>query len=96
MARIGQESVLKLRQDLYTHLLTQSADFFERHRTNYLVSRLVSSAAAIEAAVTGTLRDMLRESFTLIAFLSASFCDKWGGTLGSLLIAPIVRVRTAK
>jgi subfamily B ATP-binding cassette protein MsbA len=96
MARIGQESVLKLRQDLYTHLLTQSADFFERHRTNYLVSRLVSSAAAIEAAVTGTLRDMLRESFTLVAFLSASFYYSWRLTLGSLLIAPIIGVLTAK
>ncbi|MDQ1610467.1 MAG: ATP-binding cassette, subfamily bacterial MsbA [Pyrinomonadaceae bacterium] len=96
MARIGQESVLKLRQDLYTHLLTQSADFFERHRTNYLVSRLVSSAAAIEAAVTGTLRDMLRESFTLVAFLAASFYYSWRLTLGSLLIAPIIGVMTAK
>jgi subfamily B ATP-binding cassette protein MsbA len=47
MARIGQSAVLKLRQDLYNHLLAQSATFFERHRTNYLVSRLVSSAAAI-------------------------------------------------
>src|SRR5688572_22280762 len=73
MARIGQSAVLKLRQDLYGHLLAQSATFFERHRTNYLVSRLVSSAAAIETAVTATIRDMLRESFTLIAFLSASF-----------------------
>ncbi len=66
MARIGQSAVLKLRQDLYRHVLSQSASFFERHRTNYLVSRLVSSAAAIEAAVTSTIRDMLRESFTLI------------------------------
>src|SRR5215471_1418319 len=66
MARIGQSAVLKLRQDLYGHLLVQSASFFERHRTNYLVSRLVSSAAAIETAVTSTLRDVLRESFTLI------------------------------
>ena len=50
MARIGQAAVLRLRQDLYGHLLSQSATFFERHRTNYLVSRLVSSAAAIETA----------------------------------------------
>jgi subfamily B ATP-binding cassette protein MsbA len=96
MARIGQSAVLRLRQDLYSHLLSQSASFFERHRTNYLVSRLVSSAAAIEAAVTGTLRDMLRESFTLIAFLSASFFYSWRLTLGSLIIAPIIAVLTAR
>lgn len=96
MARVGQSAVLKLRQDLYSHLLAQSASFFERHRTNYLVSRLVSSAAAIEAAVASTLRDMLRESFTLIAFLAASFYYSWRLTLGSLAIAPIVAVLTAK
>src|SRR5215510_4443224 len=96
MARIGQSAVLKLRQDLYGHLLAQSATFFERHRTNYLVSRLVSSAAAIETAVTATIRDMLRESFTLIAFLAASFYYSWRLTLGSLVIAPIIATLTAK
>jgi subfamily B ATP-binding cassette protein MsbA len=96
MARIGQSAVLELRQELYGHLLGQSAAFFERHRTNYLVSRLVTSAAAIEAAVTSTLRDMLRESFTLIGFLLASFYFSWRLTLGSLLIAPIIAVLTAK
>jgi ATP-binding cassette, subfamily B, bacterial MsbA len=96
MARIGQSAVLKLRQDLYDHLLAQSAAFFERHRTNFLVSRLVSSAAAIETAVTSTLRDMLRESFTLIAFLSASFYYSWRLTLGSLTIAPIIALLTAR
>jgi subfamily B ATP-binding cassette protein MsbA len=96
MARIGQSAVLKLRQDLYSHLLSQSASFFERHRTNYLVSRLVSSAAAIEISVANTLRDMIREGFTLIAFLSASFYYSWRLTLASLAIAPIVAVLTAK
>jgi subfamily B ATP-binding cassette protein MsbA len=96
MARIGQSAVLKLRQDLYRHLLAQSATFFEKHRTNYLVSRLVSSAAAIETAIVSTVRDMLRESFTLIAFLAASFYYSWRLTLASLVIAPIIALLTAK
>ncbi|HVF54777.1 MAG TPA: ABC transporter ATP-binding protein [Pyrinomonadaceae bacterium] len=96
MARVGQESVVKLREDMYTHLHAQSANFFERHRTNYLVSRLVSSAAAIETAVSHTLRDMLRESFTLVFFLAASFYYSWRLTLGSLLIAPVIGVLTAR
>ncbi len=96
MARIGQSAVLKLRQDLYNHLLAQSARFFERHRTNYLVSRLVSSAAAIETAIAATVRDMLRESFSLIAFLAASFYYSWRLTLLSLVSAPIVAFLTAK
>ncbi|MDQ3919254.1 MAG: ABC transporter transmembrane domain-containing protein [Acidobacteriota bacterium] len=96
MARVGQESVAKLREDMYAHLHSQSADFFERHRTNYLVSRLVGSAAAIETAVSNTLRDMLREGFTLVCFLVASFYYSWRLTLGALIIAPFVGVLTAR
>jgi subfamily B ATP-binding cassette protein MsbA len=96
MAYIGQSSILRLRQELYSHLLSQSAKFFERHRTNYLVSRLISSAAAIEAAVTVTLRDMLREGLTLIALLGMSFWVNWRLTLGSLLIAPPIAGLTVR
>ncbi len=96
MAYIGQSAILQLRQDLYTHLLSQSAKFFERHRTNYLVSRLISSAAAIEAAVTHTFRDMLREGFTLIALMAAAFYFNWRLTLGSLLIMPPIAVLTMR
>ena len=96
MAYIGQSSVLKLRQDLYAHLLRQSAAFFERHRTNFLVSRLVTSAAAIETAVSATLRDMLREGIQLICYLAAAFFYNWRLTLGALLIAPVIGLLTAK
>ena len=96
MARIGQTAVLQLRQDLYAHLFKQSTAFFERHRTNFLVSRLVTSAAAIETTVSSTLRDMLREGIQLICFLGAAFFYNWRLTLGALLIAPIIGFFTAK
>ena len=96
MAHIGQSSVLRLRQDLYSHLLAQGARFFQRHRTNYLVSRLISSAAAIENAVTYTLRDFLREGFTLIVLLGGCFYYNWRLTLGSLLIAPPLALLTLR
>ena len=96
MARVGQESVLQLRLDLYRHLLSQSSAFFERHRTNYLVSRLVSSASAIELAVSATVRDMLREGFTLIAFVLFLFYYSWRLALFSMFIAPLVAWLTAR
>lgn len=95
MARIGQSAVLNLREELYRHLLGQAAYFFERHRTNYLVSRLLVSCAAIELAVSSNLRDVLRESFMFIAFISAAFYFDWRLTLGSLIIAPIIAFLTS-
>ena len=96
MAKIGQSVVLNLRQEIYRHLLEQSAYFFEKHRTNYLVARIVTNCAAIEAAVTTNLRDILRESFSLIFFLSAAIYYNWRLTFGSLIVAPFIGLLTAK
>ncbi|CAN5432175.1 lipid A export permease/ATP-binding protein MsbA [soil metagenome] len=96
MAKIGQSAVLQLRRELYEHLLAQSANFFQKHRTNFLVSRLVSNSAAIELAVSANLRDVLRESFMLIAFLGAAFSYNWRLTLGALIIAPVIGGLTSK
>lgn len=96
MAKIGQSAVLDLRRELYEHLLKQSTTFFERHRTNYLVSRLVNSCAAIELSVSSNLRDVLREAFMLFAFLGAAFYYNPKLTLGALIIAPVLGGLTAK
>lgn len=96
MAKIGQSAVLQLRQELYEHLLKQSAGFFQKHRTNFLVSRLVVSAAAIEMAVSANLRDVLRESVMLVCFLAAGFYYNWRLMLGSLIVAPIIGGLTSK
>jgi len=95
MAKIGQSAVLKLRGELYEHLLKQSATFFEKHRTNFLVSRLVVSCAAIELAVSSNLRDVLREAFMLVFFVGAAFYYNWKLTLGSLTIGPVIAFITS-
>jgi ATP-binding cassette, subfamily B, bacterial MsbA len=96
MAKIGQSAVLDLRRELYDHLLQQPAQFFEKHRTNFLVARLVTSCAAIEAAVSGNLRDVLRESFMLVCFLSAAFYFNWRLMLGAMVIGPVIALLTTK
>ena len=94
MAKIGQSAILKLREELYAHLLRQSAVFFEKHRSSFLVSRLVVSCSAIELAVSSNLRDVLREAFMLAFFLAAALYFNWRLTLGSLIIAPIIAYLT--
>jgi subfamily B ATP-binding cassette protein MsbA len=96
MAKIGQTSVLDLRRELYSHLLRQPASFFERHRTNFMVSRLVTSCAAIEYAVSANLRDVLRESFMLVFFLSAAFYYNWRLMLVAMIITPVIAFLTSK
>ncbi len=96
MAKIGQAAILDLRRQLYEHLLSQPAAFFEKHRTNFLVSRLVVSCSAIEMAVSANLRDVLREGFMLVFFFAAAFYFNWRLMLGAMIIAPIIAFLTTK
>ncbi|MEZ5347513.1 MAG: ABC transporter ATP-binding protein, partial [Pyrinomonadaceae bacterium] len=96
MSKIGQLTILDLRTELYTHLLRQSAGFFEKNRTNFLVSRLVVSCSAIEYAVSANLRDVIRESFMLIFFIGAAFYYNWRLMLGALIIGPIIGFLTSR
>lgn len=96
LAKIGQSAVLNLRSELYDHLLRQPAVFFEKHRTNFLVSRLVVSCSAIELAVSSNLRDVLREAFMLVFFIGAAFYFNWRLTLGSLIVVPLIAFLTSE
>ncbi|MEZ5306880.1 MAG: ABC transporter ATP-binding protein [Pyrinomonadaceae bacterium] len=96
MARIGQSAVLALREELYSHLLAQSASFYGKHRTNFLVSRLVTSCAAIELAVSANVRDVLRETCMLFFFIGAAFFYNWRLMLGALVLGPIIGMLTSR
>jgi subfamily B ATP-binding cassette protein MsbA len=96
MARIGQKAILRLRNELYDHLLSQSSGFFERHRTNFLVTRLVINCSAIENAVSTNIRDAIRESLILICFIAAAFYFNWRLMLGALIIGPVVVLLTIR
>jgi subfamily B ATP-binding cassette protein MsbA len=96
MSKIGQSSILKLRRELYDHLLKQPSSFFDKHRTNFLVSRIIVSCSAIELAVSSNLRDVLRESFMLLFFFSAAFYFNWRLMFGALLLAPIIGLLTTR
>lgn len=96
MSKIGQSVVLDLRRDLYSHLLRQSTTFFDRHRTNFLVSRLITSCVSIELAVSSNLRDVLREIFMLIFFVSAAFYFNWRLMLGALVVGPVIAILTSR
>ncbi len=95
MAKIGQDAILNLRQELYDHLLQQSAVFFERHRSNHLVSRLVVSCGAIEHTFSTNLRDVIREAVILVFLMGATFYLNWRLALGSLLLGPIIGMLTS-
>lgn len=96
MSKIGQSAILELRRELYAHLFSQSASFFQQHRTNFLIARIVTSCALIEQTVSAQFRDLLREGLMIIFFVSAAFYFNWKLMLIALLLGPLIGMITSR
>jgi subfamily B ATP-binding cassette protein MsbA len=90
MSHIGQRVIADVRSALYDHIIRQSASFFTRRPTNELTAHLMSDAALVERAVSDTLRDLLRESVSMIVYLALLFKFNWRLASAILLLAPPV------
>jgi subfamily B ATP-binding cassette protein MsbA len=73
MADIGQHVVMDVRNELYRHMLGQSAGFFARKTTGQLMSRITNDVGQIQQAVSETLGDLLRESIALVGYVGLLF-----------------------
>jgi ATP-binding cassette, subfamily B, bacterial MsbA len=96
MSHIGQSVVADVRSSLYDHITRQAAPFFSKHPTNELTAHLMSDAALVERAVTDTLRDLLRESVSLVVYLALLFRFNWRLASALLLLGPPVAYLVTK
>ncbi len=94
MSHIGQNVIADVRSSLYDHIIRQAAPFFALHPTNELTARIMSDAALVERSVSDTLRDLMRESVSLVVYLFLLFRFNWRLAGVLLLLAPPVAYLT--
>src|SRR5437899_5961408 len=68
MADVGQRVVTDLRNQLYRHILGQSAGFFAHGATGRLLSRITNDVGQVQKAVSETAGDLARESLALVGY----------------------------
>ncbi len=95
MKSIGYKVGKKLRDDLFGHIIYQSSGFFDYKSTGDLMSRLTSDVDRIQVAVAGSMGDLIREMFILLALLVYIFITDWRLALISFVIAPVAIIPLA-
>jgi subfamily B ATP-binding cassette protein MsbA len=95
MKAAGHRVIKRLRDDLYTHLVYQSASYFDRARTGDLMSRLTSDVDKLHQAISGSLADFIEELFILIALLLGVFIIDWRLAIVSFVITPLAVIPLA-
>jgi len=90
MDDIGQRVVLAIRNQLFRHLLDQSAAFFARRTTGQLLSRINNDVGQVQRAVAETVGDLARESLALVGYAGLLFYYDAKLALVCMTAAPLV------
>jgi ATP-binding cassette, subfamily B, bacterial MsbA len=88
--KVGLSTVRDLRNELYDRMINQSHRFFTERSTGEMVSRVVSDADAIQAAVSTRMGDLLQESVTLVGLTIYVFILNPVLALVSFIGAPLI------
>ncbi len=88
--KVGLSTVRDLRNQLYERIINQSHRFFAERSTGEMVSRVVSDADAIQAAVSTRMGDLFQESITLVGLIAFVFITNTELALISMIGAPLL------
>lgn len=90
MEGLGHRVVMVVRNQLFRHMLDQSAAFFARRAVGQLLSRINNDVGLIQRAVSETIGDLVRESLTLVASVGLLFYYDAKLALVCMTAAPLV------
>ena len=90
MTDVGQRLVRDLRDELFGHVIGQSAGFFSKHTTGGLMSRIINDITRIQQVVAETLGDLLRETITVVVLAGLLFFIDARLALVAVICAPLV------
>jgi subfamily B ATP-binding cassette protein MsbA len=90
MTGVGQRVVRDIRNQLFGHILGQSAAFFSTQAVGRLMSRITNDVGQVQRAVSDTLGDLARESLALLGMTILLFQADPRLALVCLTGAPLV------
>ena len=90
MEGLGHRVVMVVRNQLFRHMLDQSAAFFARRAVGQLLSRINNDVGLVQRAVSETIGDLARESLVLVGSVALLFYYDAKLALLCMTAAPLV------
>jgi ATP-binding cassette subfamily B protein len=94
LARVGQDVVLGLREDLFDHLTQLSLRYFSQQKAGWIIARLTSDVDALSDVLSQGLTTLVVNTLTLVAAVVGLFVLDWRLGLVALVILPPTLVLT--
>src|SRR6202049_1053711 len=89
MAWVALRVLADIRCKLYTHILDQSLEFFNRERSGTLISRVSNDTRMAQTALTSISSDLIKQPLTVICAFFVLIHLDWKFTIVSLFLFPV-------
>lgn len=89
---VSTNIVHKLRCELFDQLLKMPSRFYDKNSLGHLVAKVTYHVTQVTGAATDAVKVVIREGFTVIAFLSYMLYLNWKLTLIFFLVAPFIAI----
>ncbi|MGL6048511.1 MAG: lipid A ABC transporter ATP-binding protein/permease MsbA, partial [Aeromonas salmonicida] len=92
MAWVGNHVVMRLQQQVFSHLMAMPMSFFDRQNTGNLLAKVTYDAGQVSSAASSTLVSLVREGATVIGLLGLMFWHSWQLSVIFLVVGPVVGI----
>ena len=85
---VSNRAVADIRNELFSKIVNQSMDFFNRMRAGVLMSRIMNNTGAMQVALTQVSSDVFKHPITIVFALAVLIYIDWKFTLAALIVFP--------
>ena len=88
--RVSERTMLDIRRDVFSKIITLPVSFLEQRRVGELTSRITSDVSQLQGLLSFTIAELFRQLATLIVGLGILFYTSWKLTLFMLATFPVL------
>ncbi|MGB6067818.1 MAG: ABC transporter transmembrane domain-containing protein [Desulfomonilaceae bacterium] len=89
MSFIGQSVIRDLREQMFARMEEMSVDFFVRHSTGELLSRMSNDVTMVQGAMTSAITGMMRDAVMVVALIFVVFYRDYKLALIAMVVFPL-------
>jgi ATP-binding cassette subfamily B protein len=90
MAKISNNVLLTIRQDLYTHIQKLSFDFFDSRPTGKILARIIGDVNSLKDVLSSSVTTLIPDFITIVAVLTIMLVKNWKLAFASLISLPFM------
>ena len=90
MAKVSNEVLLTIREELYTHIQTLSFQFFDSRPTGKILARIIGDVNSLKEVLSNSVTTLIPDFITILSVVGIMFVTNWKLAAAALSSLPLM------